>query len=157
MSALRATRVRSLLRPAAFRPVQQHRIAPRRSYAIKQTPRDTRTYHGGDQPAPAGSSEPIPTRPGEVKNRATLYAIGGVAIALGAFFAFLTGSPDKAAGVADATSRSGGTPLFSGPLSGKEGGERRLEATTGRDPNRRTGLAGIKSDATDPNQGRGRN
>ncbi|KAF6811828.1 hypothetical protein CMUS01_13187 [Colletotrichum musicola] len=67
--ALRTTRVRSLPRASALRPVQQQHITPRRSYAVKQTPRDTRPYHGGDQPAPAGSSEPIPTRPGEVKNR----------------------------------------------------------------------------------------
>ncbi|TEA13513.1 Salicylate hydroxylase [Colletotrichum sidae] len=91
-----------------------------------------------------------------LRNSGTIYAIGGITVVLAGFFAFLTGAPDRAAGVADTTSRSGST-LLSGPLSGKEGGEKDLEAHTGRDPNRSTGLAGLKSDATDPNAPKARN
>ncbi|TDZ19052.1 hypothetical protein Cob_v008124 [Colletotrichum orbiculare MAFF 240422] len=147
-SALRATRLQTALRASAPRSI--HRVS-RRTYASKD-----RSYHGGDQPPPAGSQEKVPTKPSEVNNRGTIYAIGGITVVLAGFFAFLTGAPDRAAGVADTTSRSGST-LLSGPLSGKEGGEKDLEAHTGRDPNRSTGLAGLKSDATDPNAPKARN
>ncbi|KAF9877497.1 hypothetical protein CkaCkLH20_05197 [Colletotrichum karsti] len=139
MSAFRSSRLLSTFRTSPVRSIQH---SSRRTYAVHEPQRDTRTYHGGDQPPPAGSVEKeVPTRPSEVKNRGSVYAIGGVALTVGAFFAFLTGSPDRAAGVADQASRSG-APLISGPLSGKEGAEKNLEATTGRDPNRTTGLAG---------------
>ncbi|EQB50183.1 hypothetical protein CGLO_10391 [Colletotrichum gloeosporioides Cg-14] len=133
MPALRSSRLQSALRQRIPGPIQ---YAPRRTYAAHKPPRDTRTYHGGDQPPPAGSAEQkVPTRPDEVKNRGTVYAITGAAITLGAFFTFLVGSPDRAATLADSSTRSGGGPLLSGPLSGKEGAEKDLEATTGRHPN----------------------
>ncbi|OLN83717.1 hypothetical protein CCHL11_08705 [Colletotrichum chlorophyti] len=156
MSSTRAFRLGSALRPSTFRSVQR---VPRR-YAHSEPVRNTKQYTGGSQPPPAASNETkVPTKPSEVNNRGTIFAIGGVTLVLAAFFMSLTGSPDRVAGVADATTRGGsGIGTISGPsFSGKSGAEKDLESTTGMDPDRSTGVAGLKSEQTNPHARKAKN
>lgn len=81
----------------------------------------------------------------------------GVAVTVGAFFAFLTGSPDRAAGVIENSTRGKGESSAFVGYGSKPSSERHLEETTGRDPLRQSGLAGLKSEQTDPNQSSTRN
>ncbi|OHW91132.1 hypothetical protein CSPAE12_10123 [Colletotrichum incanum] len=153
MSSIRALRLQSAMRASTVRPMQR---TARRAYAAKEPARDTPSYHGGDQPPPAGSNEKAPTSPDQLSNKGTMYLVAGVAVTVGAFFAFLTGSPDRAAGVAENSTRGGNRSALAG-YGSKPSGERHLEETTGRDPQRQTGLAGLKSEQTDPNQAKARN
>ncbi|KAK1536617.1 uncharacterized protein CCOS01_01937 [Colletotrichum costaricense] len=125
MSSSRALRLQSALRNPILGTSAQ--LATRRGYAVKEPP----------------APNPI--------NPSALYLVLGAAAALGGTFAFLTGAPDRAAGVADSVTRGGGPSITPG-LGPKPSSERNLENTTGRDANRQTGLAGIKSKQTDPNQ-----
>ncbi|KAK1503558.1 hypothetical protein CABS01_08947 [Colletotrichum abscissum] len=134
MSSSRALRLQSALRNPILRTSAQ--LAPRRGYAVKEPP----------APNPINPSGSAPSRPAPA-----LYLVLGAAAALGGTFAFLTGAPDRAAGVADSVTRGGGPSITPG-LGPKPSSERNLENTTGRDANRQTGLAGIKSKQTDPNQ-----
>ncbi|GJC80882.1 hypothetical protein ColLi_03720 [Colletotrichum liriopes] len=152
MSSIRALRLQSALRVSTLRPMQR---TVRRAYAVKEPARDTPSYHGG-QPPPAGSNEKAPTSPDQLSNRRTTYLIAGVAVTVGAFFAFLTGSPDRAAGVVENNTRSGNGSALAG-YGSKPSSERHLKETTGRDPQRQSGLAGLKSEQTDPNQAKARN
>ncbi|KAK1476944.1 hypothetical protein CTAM01_15295 [Colletotrichum tamarilloi] len=130
MSSSRALRLQSALRNPILRTSAQ--VATRRGYAVKEPP------------------APNPINPSGSASSA-LYLVLGAAAALGGTFAFLTGAPDRAAGVADSVTRGGGPSITPG-LGPKPSSERNLENTTGRDANRQTGLAGIKSKQTDPNQ-----
>ncbi|KAI3529494.1 hypothetical protein CSPX01_15466 [Colletotrichum filicis] len=135
MSSSRALRLQSALRNHILRTSAQ--VATRWGYAVKEPP----------APNPINPIGSAPSRP----TPSALYLVLGAAAALGGTFAFLTGAPDRAAGVADSVTRGGGPSITPG-LGPKPSSERNLENTTGRDANRQTGLAGIKSKQTDPNQ-----
>ncbi|KAJ0160972.1 hypothetical protein CTA2_6997 [Colletotrichum tanaceti] len=142
MSSIRALRLQSALRPSALRPS-----------ALRPAPRIARRTYAAKEPA----REKAPTGPDELSNKGTLYLIAGVAVTVGAFFAFLMGSPDRAAGVIENGTRGkGGGSAFVG-YGSKPSSERHLEETTGRDPLRQSGLAGLKSEQIDPNQPSTRN
>ncbi|UQC77403.1 uncharacterized protein CLUP02_02871 [Colletotrichum lupini] len=168
MSSSRALRLQSALRNPILRTSAQ--LAPRRGYAVKEPPAPNPINPSGSapsRPTPSPSNPKVGTKPDEISNRqaftlfrpssqlqftlCALYLVLGVAAALGGTFAFLTGAPDRAAGVADSVTRGGGPSITPG-LGPKPSSERNLENTTGRDANRQTGLAGIKSKQTDPNQ-----
>ncbi|GKT46872.1 uncharacterized protein ColSpa_07053 [Colletotrichum spaethianum] len=136
MSSIRALRLQSALRASTLRPVQR---TVRRTYAVKEPARDTTSYHGGDQPPPAGSNEKAPTTPDQLSNKATIFIVSGVAVTVGAFFAFLLGAPDRAAGVVEDRTRGGNRSALPG-YGSKPSSERHLEETTGRDPLRQSGL-----------------
>ncbi|KAK1982800.1 hypothetical protein LZ30DRAFT_589811 [Colletotrichum cereale] len=150
MPSIRALRLQSALRASTLRPVQ-HTV--RRTYGVKEPPPPRSSQHGGKQP---GSDQVAPTSPDQLSNRSTIFLIGGVAVAVGGFFAFLMGSPDRAAGVIENSTRGGNSSALPG-YGSKPSSERHLEETTGRDPDRQSGLAGLKSKQTDPNQFKARN
>ncbi|KAK0373929.1 hypothetical protein CLIM01_08695 [Colletotrichum limetticola] len=152
MSSSRALRLQAALRNPILRTSAQ--LAPRRGYAVKEPPAPNPINPSGSapsRPTPSPSNPKVGTKPDEISNRSALYLVLGAAAALGGTFAFLTGAPDRAAGVADSVTRGGGPSITPG-LGPKPSSERNLENTTGRDANRQTGLAGIKSKQTDPNQ-----
>ncbi|KAK2041804.1 hypothetical protein LZ31DRAFT_471781 [Colletotrichum somersetense] len=148
MSSIRAFRLQSALRASTIRPVQH---TSRRAYAVKEPPAPS--PHGSKQP---GSDQKAPTSPDQLSDRSTIFLVAGVAVAVGGFFAFLMGSPDRAAGVAENSTRGGNGSALTG-YGSKPSGERHLEETTGRDPQRQSGLAGLKSEQTDPNQAKAKN
>ncbi|KAK2055762.1 hypothetical protein LY76DRAFT_607462 [Colletotrichum caudatum] len=148
MSSIRALRLQSALRASTPRPVQH---SARRAYAVKEPPAPS--PHGGNQP---GSDQKAPTTPDQLSDRSTIFLVAGVAVAIGGFFAFLMGSPDRAAGVAENSTRGGSGSALAG-YGSKPSSERHLEETRGRDPQRQSGLAGLKSEQTDPNQAKAKN
>jgi len=151
MSSTRALHLQPALRASTLRRPLQHTV--RRTYAVKEPAQPTPAQHGGKQP---GSDQKAPTSPDQLSDRSTIFLVAGVAVAVGGFFAFLTGAPDRAAGVAENATRGGNRSALLG-YGSKPSSEQHLEETTGRDPQRQSGLAGLKSEQTDPNQAKARN
>ncbi|KAK1997980.1 hypothetical protein LX36DRAFT_670578 [Colletotrichum falcatum] len=153
MSSIRALRLQSTLRASTLRPVQH---TARRTYGVKEPPKPAPSQHGGRQPVGSEHKQKAPTTPDQLSDRSTIFLVAGVAVTIGGFFAFLMGSPDRAAGVVENSTRGGGGSALLG-YGSKPSSERHLEETTGRDPQRQSGLAGLKSEQTDPNQAKAKN
>ncbi|KAK1968486.1 hypothetical protein LY78DRAFT_668300 [Colletotrichum sublineola] len=146
MSSIRALRLQSAMRASTLRPVQR---TARRTFAAQPTP----SQPASKQP---GSDQKAPTSPDQLSNRSTIFLIAGIAVAIGGAFAFLTGAPDRAAGVVESSTRGSNGSALPG-YGSKPSSEQHLEATTGRDSQRQSGLAGLKSEQTDPNQAKAKN
>ncbi|OHF03641.1 hypothetical protein CORC01_00960 [Colletotrichum orchidophilum] len=120
MSSSRALRLQSALRTPTLRSPAQ--LAPRRGYAVKEPPAPNPITPSGT--APSASNPKVGTKPDEVSSKTALYLIIGAAVGLGGTFAFLTGAPAHAAGVADVVTRSSNGPSFTPGLGPKPTSER---------------------------------